>query len=173
MCFGVRALPEVRDQIRKHFFFINCYIITVLMFFLWSVLSKKKRRSKNRFSIVISKSDFGEGTLFCQNLFLKKPNTPEYAQLSVVMCPKLNFVTALLPPSPAKGGFHAETKILTAKKRSAYFCNACVESLSKLSKTLLIFYRKKNLTDSPFRDGLEATLLKPWSINIQTSNDRC
>ena len=42
----------------------------------------------------------GEGIFFPRNFFLKKPNTPEYAQVLVVTCPKLNFVTALLSPHP-------------------------------------------------------------------------
>ena len=35
-----------------------------------------------------------------QNFFLKEPNTPGYAQVSVVLCPNPNSVTALLSPPP-------------------------------------------------------------------------
>ena len=56
---------------------------------------------KNGFPIVFSKSDLGGGGhIFRRNFFLKKPNTPEYAQVLVVTCPKLNSVTALLSPHP-------------------------------------------------------------------------
>ena len=42
----------------------------------------------------------GGGHFFCKNCFQEKPNTPEYAQVLVVMCPNLNSVTALLSPPP-------------------------------------------------------------------------
>ena len=38
----------------------------------------------------------GGGHFFRRNFFLKKPNTPEYAQVLVVTCPKPNYVAALL-----------------------------------------------------------------------------
>ena len=41
------------------------------------------------------------GDIFCDEIFfLKKPNTPKYAQVSVVTCPKANSVDALLSPPP-------------------------------------------------------------------------
>ena len=59
---------------------------------------------KNGFPIVFSKSDLGGGKqFFRRNFFLKKPNTPEYAQVLVVTCPRLNSVTALLSPPPNIG----------------------------------------------------------------------
>ena len=67
----------------------------------FSAFCPKKWRSKTGFPIVFSKSDFGEGGRFlCQNCFLTKPNTPEYAQVLVVTWAKLNSVTALLSPCP-------------------------------------------------------------------------
>ena len=53
---------------------------------------------KNGFLIAFSKSDLGGGADFVTKKFLKKPNKPEYAQVLVVTCPKLNSVAALLPP---------------------------------------------------------------------------
>ena len=43
----------------------------------------------------------GGGDTFCDNFFLKKPNTLEYAQVLVVTCPKPSSVAALLPPPPS------------------------------------------------------------------------
>ena len=42
----------------------------------------------------------GGGNFFRQIFFLKKPNTPEYAQVLVVTWAKPNSVTALLSPRP-------------------------------------------------------------------------
>ena len=44
----------------------------------------------------------GGESFFCQKICLKKPNTPEYAQVLVVLWAKLNSVTALLSPRPTK-----------------------------------------------------------------------
>ena len=43
---------------------------------------------------------FWGGHFFRRKFFLKKPSTPEYAQVLVVTCPKLNSVAALLSPPP-------------------------------------------------------------------------
>ena len=49
---------------------------------------------KTGFSIVFLKIDLDGGDSFYrQNFYLKKQNTPDYAQVSVLMCPKLNSVT--------------------------------------------------------------------------------
>ena len=37
---------------------------------------------------------------FFANFFSEKPNTSEYAQVLVAMCPELNSVTAILSPPP-------------------------------------------------------------------------
>ena len=66
----------------------------------------KKWRSKNGFPIVFSESDLGGGgQFFRQHFFLKKPNTPEYAQVLVVTWAKPNSVTALLSPHPTSEQF--------------------------------------------------------------------
>ena len=52
------------------------------------------------FPLLFEKSNLGGGKLFLTNFFLKKPNTPEYAQVLVVMWAKLNSVTVLLSTPP-------------------------------------------------------------------------
>ena len=101
MCFLVRALPKVRDQIQKHFFDKVLYNYCSKFFLERFVLSKKMD-----FPLYFEKVIWvGGGLFFCRNFFLKKPNTPEYAQVLVVTCPKLNSVTALLSPPPYMEGF--------------------------------------------------------------------
>ena len=76
---------------------------------------KKNCVPKIWFPIVFSKSDLdrGGGTYSVKKKkILKKSNTPEYAQVLVVTCPKLNFVAALYPPSPL-----IKVQILYKKKR--------------------------------------------------------
>ena len=47
----------------------------------------------------------GGGLFFGRIFFLKKPNTPEYAQVLVVTWAKLNSVTALLSPRPTTSNY--------------------------------------------------------------------
>ena len=83
MGFLVQALPDVRDQIRKQFFFYEVLYNYCFNFFC-EYFVPKNGVPKNGALIVFS----------------KKPNTPEYAKVLVVMCPKLNSVTALLSLPP-------------------------------------------------------------------------
>ena len=55
---------------------------------------------KKGFSIVFLKEVIwvGGGHIFWQICFPKRPKTPEYAQVLVVSCRKLNSVAALLSP---------------------------------------------------------------------------
>ena len=56
---------------------------------------------KKDFPLYFQKVIWVRGDNFLQNFFfLKKPNTPEYAQVLVVMWAKPNSVTALLSPRP-------------------------------------------------------------------------
>ena len=97
-CFLVRALHQVRDQIQKQFF-------DKVLYNYCSKKNLKRFVPKNG----VPKMDFPlyfqkviwVGDIFCDEIFfLKKPNTPKYAQVSVVTCPKANSVDALLSPPP-------------------------------------------------------------------------
>ena len=114
-CFLVRALPKVRDQIRKQFFDKVLYNYCS-NFFL--PLHPKKWRSKNGFPIVFSKSDFGGGdSFFCQTFFLKMPNTPEYAQVLVVTWVKPNSVTVARPGQIAIGATGHMTNLIPSSQQ--------------------------------------------------------
>ena len=53
------------------------------------------------FQIIFNKwFDWGGTVFFCKIFFLKRQNTLEYAQILLVMCPKLYSVTALLSLPP-------------------------------------------------------------------------
>ena len=60
----------------------------------------------------------GGDSFFCQQFFLKKPNTPKYAQVLVVTYPKLNSVTALLSPPPKLRLFLERNLLITIYKFS-------------------------------------------------------
>ena len=98
MCFLVWALPEVRDWIQKQFF--NEVLYNYCFKFFWGAFCPKNGVPKNAlyFQKVIW---VGGGNFFLIIFFSsEKPNTLEHAQVLVVMCPKLNSVTALLSPPP-------------------------------------------------------------------------
>ena len=84
-------------------FLMKCYIITVLKKNP-GAFCPKKWRSKKWISHCIFKKRFwlgwGMGQFFTDIFFLKKPSTPEYAQVLVVMWAKLKSVAALLSPRP-------------------------------------------------------------------------
>ena len=67
MCFLVWALPKVQDQIRKYFF-IKCYIITVLNFSVERFVPKTGV-AKNGLPIVFSKRDLDGGDIFFDEIF--------------------------------------------------------------------------------------------------------
>ena len=95
--FSVWPLPEVRNWLPNQILNENVHI-SILNFFV-EHFDHHKKNVQNGFSIVFSKSDLGRrGQILWWNFFLKKPNWPEYAQVLMVMCPKLKFVAALLSP---------------------------------------------------------------------------
>ena len=153
MCFLVRALHEVRDRIRMQFFdkvLYNYFIKKIVELFV-----QKNSVPKNWFPIVIPKIYSSWGTSFFWQFFLKKkPNTPEQDQVLVVMCPKLNSVTALLSPPPkmrvnTQTGsyiFIAEFEDETATmKRQPFWVCACVFGA--------IIYGRKNWVQVYIRVG--------------------
>ena len=50
------------------------------------------------FPLYYEKVIWVEGDFLRRNLYLKKPNNPEYSQVLLVMCLKLNSVTIVLSP---------------------------------------------------------------------------
>ena len=99
----------------KKYFLIKCYIITVLNI-CGAFRPKKWRSNKWIINYSFKKWFWWGGQFFRQKFFLKKPNTLEYAQVLVVMCPKPNSVTALLSPTPQhKAGLQRPKK---KKKKS-------------------------------------------------------
>ena len=93
--------------------------------FLCSVWSPKMTIQKINFLLYFQKVNWvgGGGYFFLQPLFLKEPNTAEYAQDLVVKCPKLKSGTALLPPPPNKPFFFNLTKFIRTKWVStAFYC---------------------------------------------------
>ena len=104
-------------------FLIKCYIITVLNFYLGAFRSVFKKVKKWIFHCILKKWFGWGGTFFCRNFFLKNPNTPEYAQVLLVTCPKLISFTALLSPPPYILSYNCSkiTKVLRNKKNTLHF----------------------------------------------------
>ena len=64
-------------------------------------MSKETAFQKMDFPSYFQKVIWVGGThFFRRHFYLKKPNTPEYAQVLVLTCPKINSVTALFSPPP-------------------------------------------------------------------------
>ena len=80
---------------RKSEFSDKNYFCPILNFFNSILVILKKIKN----AIVLAKDNLDGGRQFFHgNVFLKMPNTPDYAQFLVVTCPKLVSVTALLYP---------------------------------------------------------------------------
>ena len=116
---------------------------------LYNYCSKKKMKRfvpkngvpKNGFPIVFSKSDLGEGGhILWRHFFLKKPNTPEYAQVLVVTCPKLKSVAALLSP-PIK----LQVQVPNLQAVPSYSSPPVLSSFSFPSYSSLIFLSSLSL----------------------------
>ena len=93
-CFLDRALPEIKNQIWKQFsdkvLYKYCSKKNLEHF------GPKNDVPKMDFPLYFLKVIWLGGHILWQKIILKKPNTPEYAQVLVVACQKLNSVAALL-----------------------------------------------------------------------------
>ena len=100
---GTKGSPPQKKILRSviksesiFFFFIKYYISTVLNFCL--ELFVPRNCVKKWISHCIFKKWFGWGDIFRDKKILKEPNTNEYCQVLVVLCPKLNSIAAILCP---------------------------------------------------------------------------
>ena len=101
--FSVWPIPRVQNRFQKQIWNKNVHICNQKFFLEHLDHHKQIFKIQKLISHWIMKKMiffWGGGLILGRNFFLKKPNTPEYAWVLVVMCPKLNSAAALLSPSP-------------------------------------------------------------------------
>ena len=120
---------------------------------------KIKNKNKKIFHCIFKKW-FGcggggvEKILWRKNI-LKKPNTPECAQVLVVTCPKPNFVAALLSPPPP---------VIVVKKNHQKSTNLLVQ---------LILVARMSYTDCVKWDSYTLNVNISWKRHNSCLDSRC